>query len=312
MLLIVNADDFGLTLGVSAGILRAHRDGIVTSTSVLAVGRAFDATSAALRDAGMGVGVHLTLVGEDPPLLGAREIPTLVGARGRFRRSWREYAGATLGGRVDVADVHRELRAQLEKVQRSGLTITHLDTHQHLHLLGPVASVLFDLGARAGVSALRVPARPGSGPTDLLLGRLTSRLRNRAASLGFRSPEAFAGLGHSGHMSQARLEQAIGQLADSAVRSAELGVHPGEGSDPDRARFRWGFEWGAELAGLCAPSVRRVVERCGVRLGTFADLPAEPPRSTHREGGGRPGCLETPTSTHVKRLAEDERGHQHE
>ncbi|HEX7094516.1 MAG TPA: ChbG/HpnK family deacetylase, partial [Acidimicrobiales bacterium] len=84
-LLIVNADDYGLTAAVSAGILRAHRNGIVTSTSVLALAPGFRQSAAWLLDEpSLGVGAHLALVGEDPPLLSAREIPTLVDRRGRL------------------------------------------------------------------------------------------------------------------------------------------------------------------------------------------------------------------------------------
>jgi chitin disaccharide deacetylase len=91
-LLIVNADDYGLTEGVSTAILRAHRDGIVTSTSVLAIAPAFDRTSGWLAEAPtLGIGAHLALVGEDPPVLTAREIPTLVDGRGRLAMSWRTF-----------------------------------------------------------------------------------------------------------------------------------------------------------------------------------------------------------------------------
>ncbi|MDP9418579.1 MAG: ChbG/HpnK family deacetylase, partial [Actinomycetota bacterium] len=78
-LLIVNADDYGLTAGVSRGILRAHREGIVTSTSVLAVAPGFATTVGWLGESPqLDVGAHLAAVGEDPPLLSAAEIPTLV------------------------------------------------------------------------------------------------------------------------------------------------------------------------------------------------------------------------------------------
>lgn len=74
----MNADDYGLTPGVCEGILRAHREGIVTSTSVLTPAPAFEAHVGALRDSGLAAGLHLAVVGEDPPLLSASEIPSLV------------------------------------------------------------------------------------------------------------------------------------------------------------------------------------------------------------------------------------------
>ncbi len=89
-MLIVSADDLGLTDGVCRAVLRGHQQGIVTSTSLLAVGRSFDLAVRMLLDhPGLDVGAHLAIVGEDPPLLTAREIPTLVDSRGAFPLSYR-------------------------------------------------------------------------------------------------------------------------------------------------------------------------------------------------------------------------------
>ena len=88
-LLIVNADDFGLTGAVSRGILRAHREGIVTSASLLAVAPAFEESVRLLSLAeGIGIGIHLAAVGEDPPLLPAGRIRSLVSEDGRFAPGW--------------------------------------------------------------------------------------------------------------------------------------------------------------------------------------------------------------------------------
>ena len=114
-LLIVNADDYGLTEGVSQAILEAAERGIVTSTSVLAVAPAFEAAAPALASSALGVGAHLALVGEDPPLLSAQEVPTLVDRSGAFSRSWRQLLPKVAAGRVDLADVRRELTAQVER-----------------------------------------------------------------------------------------------------------------------------------------------------------------------------------------------------
>ena len=101
-LLVVNADDFGLTPGICDGILRAHAGGIVTSTTVIAVGPALAGRVEALHSSGLATGGHLTLVGEDPPLLSAAEIPTLVDDRGRLAPSWRTFVRRAALGRVDA------------------------------------------------------------------------------------------------------------------------------------------------------------------------------------------------------------------
>ncbi|MEO7555425.1 MAG: ChbG/HpnK family deacetylase, partial [Acidimicrobiales bacterium] len=147
-LLIVNADDYGLTEGVSRAVLRAHREGVVTSTSALVLGPAFVATASWLDDVPeLGVGAHLAIVGEDPPLLSAREIPSLVDKRGRLRLSWRQLLPRAALGRVDAADVEREMAAQLEALSAAvgASRLTHVDTHQHLHLWPSIGRVVLRL-----------------------------------------------------------------------------------------------------------------------------------------------------------------------
>jgi predicted glycoside hydrolase/deacetylase ChbG (UPF0249 family) len=156
-LLIVNADDYGLTVKVSRAILKAHRSGIVTSTSVLTLAPAFDTCAAWLRDVPtLGTGAHLAAVGEDAPLLLSSEIPTLVDRKGRLAASWRQFLPRAATGRVDPDDLRREFGAQMERILAAGLTIDHLDTHQNLHLWPMVSDVVMDLGERHDVKVIRV------------------------------------------------------------------------------------------------------------------------------------------------------------
>ena len=140
-LLIVSADDLGLTDGVCRAVLAGHQRGIVTSTSLLAVGRSFDLAVRMLLDhPSLDVGAHLAIVGEDPPLLTAREIPTLVDKRGAFPLSYRTVVLRGLARRIDPADVRREFAAQLQRILSAGVPVSHLDTHQHTHLWPAVGS----------------------------------------------------------------------------------------------------------------------------------------------------------------------------
>src|SRR2546428_13953267 len=167
--LIVNADDFGLTPGVSAGILAASRHGIVRSTAVRAPA-AIDAKSvSALRDSGLGVGLHVNLT-LGRPLSGAR---SLVDSDGRFVRDARHAAA-----RADAKDVEREVTAQIEKfTSLMRRRPTHLDTHHHVGLLTPVATVILDAARRLGV-----PVRSQD-----------EWARARAVTAGLRTPDHFFG-----------------------------------------------------------------------------------------------------------------------
>lgn len=272
-LLVVNADDMGLTPGVCRAVQRAHTDGVVTSTSVLAVGTAFEQAATAVRETGdLGLGAHLAIVGEDRPLLSAREVPTLVDRHGRFPLSYRTVVARGVAGRIDADDVAREFRAQLERVRGIGVPVTHLDTHQHTHLWPAVAAVVVDLAREAGIRCVRLPGSRRRGPLGAGVGLLAGRLRRRLDRAGLDTTGSYAGLDEAGDLDGERFAAALQRLTDDGAATAEVNTHPGEAGDPDLARFAWGYRWADELAMLTAPSTRTLVERLGWRLGTFADV----------------------------------------
>jgi chitin disaccharide deacetylase len=272
-LLIVNADDFGLTDGVSRAVVHAHRAGVVTSTSILAVARSFDFAARQVRDApALGLGAHLALVGEDPPLLSPREVPTLVDRTGAFPLSWRTVVRRLALRRVDPADVRREFSAQLDRIAGIGVPITHVDTHQHLHLWPSVGRIVVELAAERGIPAVRRPRsarRIGVGTGVRVLSRLLSR---RIAVAGLQTTDDYAGLDEAGGVDTATFGRTLDALARRGGRSAEFNLHPGEADDPVVARFGWNYRWADELDALLSPITRERIDRAGYRLGTFADL----------------------------------------
>lgn len=262
--LVVTADDYGLTDATCRAILDAHRLGIVTATSVLAVAPGVDRRLAWLADApALSVGVHLAVVGEDPPLLSAAEIPTLVDRRGRLARSWRALVGRAVTGRVDPADLRREFGAQVERVAAMAAP-THLDSHQHVHLWPVVGEVVVDLAVERDIGAVRVPRSNRRGPRAGRIGALADRLAARAVAAGLATTERFAGLDEAGRWSEGSLVAALGALAGAG--SAEINAHPGARADADRDRYRWGYRWGQEADALQAPSVRDAVAAHGFAL----------------------------------------------
>lgn len=271
-MLIVCGDDFGLTDGICEGILHAHEHGILTSTSAIATGPAFGRWATPLRDSGLDIGVHLCAVGEDPPLLSPGEIPTLVDRHGRLAVDWRTFIRRAAAGRVDRDDLHREFEAQLEAVTGSELRVTHLNTHQHLHLWPAVAAVLVDIATSARIRAIRVTQAHERSMRTAGIRPLERSLRRRARRAGLLTPGAFVGLDEAGSMGDASMRSAIDRLAADGAATAELGCHPGAAVDPDRQRYRWGYRWVDELDALTDPSIGRHVEEVGFRLGSFADL----------------------------------------
>jgi predicted glycoside hydrolase/deacetylase ChbG (UPF0249 family) len=283
-LLIVNADDFGITPGVCQAILRAGACGIVTSTSALANGPALPDAVGALRDSGLGVGAHLALVGHQGPVLGAREVPSLVDQRGQLASGWKPFLSRCALGRVDPADVRREFAAQVDALRSHGLTLTHLDTHQNLHLWPSIARATVDLARDRDVPAIRVTRSAGRSPIALGVRHFSARLETRARKAHVRFPEATAGFDEAGRLDLPRLRGAITRFGALGVSSAELVCHPGDSADDELGALGWDYRGQDELDALVSKEARATVERAGFRLGTFADLVTAQPadRETRR------------------------------
>ncbi len=156
--LIVNADDFGLASSVSQGIIEAHQAGHVTSTTLMVNTPGTDeAVGLAEANQRLGVGLHFNLT-EGQPLTDAT---SLVDARGNFllRRSLLRRSAL---GRIDPADVVGELEAQLDRFSEFGIELTHLDSHEHVHM-APTLFRAMEPVLRDRVPALRVVEPDGIG-----------------------------------------------------------------------------------------------------------------------------------------------------
>lgn len=279
--LIVNADDLGMSPGINAAIFRAHEHGILTSTSLMAVGEAFDAAVIGLRERPrLGCGVHLVLH-DERPLAPRERIPHLVGAAGRMR-ALRPTARALFLGRIPEAEIEAEYAAQIERVLAAGVQPTHLDSHCHLHGFARSGAVLHRLGTRFGIRCARRPELSGRAdfrgaplsrwPIAILISTLHRRTRSRI-SAPLRMPDRFLGLVQSGALDTAWMVRAIDGLADGEI--AELMTHPGDGSG---AGDPYGDHGPAlrkrELEALLSPQVRAAIERRGVRLVNYRELGA--------------------------------------
>mgnify|MGYP001139449709 CR=1 FL=1 len=274
--LIITADDFGLTSGINEGILRGHLDGMITATSVLAVGRACDEGLALLRQTPtLDAGIHLALVGEDPPLTAPELIPSLVDDDGAFLPSIRSWAALGLVAQLDPADIRVELSAQIEKVLEAGIRPTHLDAHQHVHLLPAVASVVVDLAMEYGIPFVRIP-HSRRLPVSAAVNPLAAALRRRVTAAGLLTTSTYLGLDEAGHLDQVKLLAGLERITRQTLATShvvEVNAHPGNADDPEAERFAWGgYQWGAELSLLMDPDVRAQIEDLGYRIVGFSKL----------------------------------------
>lgn len=272
--LIVVGDDFGLTPGVCEAILEAHDRGILTTASVLANGPALRVYASALSDSGIAAGAHLALVGEDRPILSATEVPSLVDTNGRFPLTWSEFIARSARGRVDGDDIARELDAQIEALVSEGIILTHVDTHQHLHLWPQVGSAVVKTAQGHGIRAIRRPTSGRFDPRSLAVRTLARFAQRRSNRAGLWSAEAAAGLDGAGRGTTAVLVSNIEHLSRSGVSTCEMWMHPGTADDPARERYRWNYRWSDELDALCSTDARAAVQRSGLQLSTYTEAMA--------------------------------------
>ena len=157
--LIINADDFGLTEGVNRAVLELNAVEVLPSATLMATGRAFrEAVHSAFVQTSLGVGCHVVLVDGHPELHPA-ELPTLA-PEGRLRSSLTSFMVDLFGGRIASREIEREAVAQIQQLQSSGITVTHLDTHKHTHMFPRVLGPLIRAARACNVPAIRNPFEP--------------------------------------------------------------------------------------------------------------------------------------------------------
>jgi chitin disaccharide deacetylase len=273
--LIVNADDFGLSEAVNHAVIEAHERGIVTSTSIMAGGAAFEhAADLAARCPTLDVGVHLTLTELRPV---ADSVPSLVGADGTFAPHATELTKRCLRGAISLADVRRELDAQIRRVLAHGVQPTHLDGHQHVHVLPGIARVVAELAREHGIRAARVPVERPRGYMLKDVGSL-KRLAEQVVlgTLAAVSPlaalrcaDCFVGFYFGGRLTEHNLRTVLERLP--AGKTVELMCHPGA-DDPESRYGDWHYAWAAETAALTSPRIRELIGAHGVRLISYRDV----------------------------------------
>lgn len=267
-ILTVNADDFGFTRGVNRGIVDCHLHGILTSTTLMANGEAFDdAVRLARAHPTLDVGAHLVLV-QGRSVFDGRPLPASVAALAR----------ALL---LRQLDPYRELKAQLEKILDAGLRVTHLDTHKHTHLLPPVLEAVLRLAREFGIRWVRrpfdlpLPASRRGVPASVRLARramgaLEKRMEERIRRAGCRTPDHFAGFQWTGRFVAADLDALLRTLPEGVT---EFMTHPGYcDADLRAAKTRLKESREAELRALIDPRVRQALNDAGIQLASYAQL----------------------------------------
>ena len=290
--LIVNADDLGWTEGVNHGIAEAFRNGIVTSTSLLANGAAFAGGVEIARGApGVGVGVHLNL-SDGAPLAERETVTSLLNDNGEFAGGAESLLLRRARRELLLDEVEREWDAQIQKVRDAGMEPTHLDGHRHVHMLPGLFEIALRLAKRHGIGAIRVSLEDSNLRAALASGsrrnagvvmkqgvqarglKLLARdAREQAARAGLATADYFCGIAQTGELTREGLGRLLTILPEGTT---ELMCHPGYvDAALKKTATRLQESRQAELEILTDEGIRKLVASQGIRLIDYAFVAQE-------------------------------------
>jgi hopanoid biosynthesis associated protein HpnK len=287
--LIVNADDFGYTPGVNRAIAEAHIHGIVTSSTLMAKGPAFnDAVRLATQLPKLSVGCHVVLIDGEPVLDQAllRSITSGNSAPPRFGAGLKSFAARALAGRLDAGEIEAETAAQIRKIQSAGITVSHLDSHKHTHLFPAVLRPMLRAAHSCGVRAIRNPfgprkplesgellARPSLWTRYAeirILRALSGKFSEAVRKQGFATPDGTLGVVATGALDEQLFRAIAGVIPQGTW---EFVCHPGyNDADLQRANTRLRESRETELRVLTMPAARELLAQREIDLISYRDF----------------------------------------
>ncbi|PWU10913.1 MAG: hopanoid biosynthesis associated protein HpnK [Verrucomicrobia bacterium] len=268
--LIVNADDFGRSVSINEAVIRAHREGILTTASLMVNEPAFEqAVTLAREHPRLGVGLHITLLCGHSALPRAK-IPGLVTPEGEFTHNPAGAGFRYFFSRGLREQLRSEVRAQLEKFRATGLALDHVNGHLHLHLHPTILQILMDLADEFGIKRVRLTYDPFWLNAKLVSGYwgyralhasvfccLAARARPALDRRGIRHTRAVFGLLQNSRVDEAYILKLLPHLPDG---DSELYSHP------SLDQFRNEFD------ALISPRVRALIEQLGIKLIRYQEL----------------------------------------
>ncbi|XGV96929.1 MAG: hopanoid biosynthesis-associated protein HpnK [Leptolyngbya sp. BL-A-14] len=279
--LIVNGDDFGFSSGVNQAIIAAHQRGILTSTSLMVTGEAFEeAVALAKANPTLAVGLHLVLAcGRS--VLSPAQIPHLVDSQGYFSNQPEKAGLYYQFNRAAQRELLLEMRAQLEKFRQTGLPLSHVDGHVHMHVQPVVLRQLVKLADTFNIRFIRLPYEEAAialkaDASDWFIKHLLSTvyagLRCYGVYLlrshGIQFTDRVYGLLHSGRMTEPYLLKLIPHIKANVV---EIYAHPAFAVAGEPANEAFGLGE-AECEALMSDRIRTMIQAQGFELTHYGRL----------------------------------------
>jgi len=284
MKIIFHGDDFGITPGVNQGVIEAYRNGLLTSTSIMAAGEAVEeAMDLALENPGLDVGIHLVLA-DEPPLLNPEALSTLNCCNGLLPSRNRIFRGI-ISRRLDHGQIETEWCAQVEKVLKGGIGISHLDSHQFIHLFPGLFNICQKISRHYNIPFVR-----NTMIEPLLFSRLSirgiGRLSQWSALWGLTRFMAKRGcfppgatipsvgfLNAGGRLDSVTILEILDKLVkNQSYTCVEFILHPGVGDQHTHEKYNhWHYFWENDLALMLNNDLRKGLEMRHIKTTSFRE-----------------------------------------
>ena len=265
--LIVTADDLGLAESINEGIAKACREGIVNSISVIPTGEAFEDALKTIKDLQLKeIGAHLSLT-ETRPILNSS----------KFFKNHNQFFFDIALKKVNLREVYRELKAQLELLSNSGAKITHINSHEHVHIIPEILDIFIALAKEFNIPAIRYlrndrPTKP-LAINDIykkaILSYFSGKTKDMFKNSGLLCTDSFLGLLDAGKLKENLLVEMINGLKDGVT---ELVCHPGFLSPEVLEGYRWHKACEEELFALTDSRIKTAIKNNEIRLITYGEL----------------------------------------
>ena len=279
---IINADDLGLSRGNNIGIVNAMQNGLVSSTSLMACGIEFDhAVELLLKAQIQNVGVHLVL-DEERPVCDPLSISSITTPSGVFFNRGTLLKKLLFSNQINEEHVYAEFRAQVQKIIDSGLTVTHLDGHGHVHVYPKVNAIVSRLADEFSIRRIRFPAERFfyMDLKNFNLKKYINKVIVTSFSLSARKqflkrnsimPDGFMGMLFGGNLNLKNLEKVFVNMPSGSC--VEIMTHPGATDDKREQIYgHWNYHWTDELQAVLSRSRNDIRQMYNCDIITYEEL----------------------------------------
>jgi chitin disaccharide deacetylase len=278
--LIISGDDFGLHSSINEAIEKGFQEGVLTSASILVNGKKFDeAVRISKRNPKLGIGLHFNII-EGLSIAGEKNVSSIVDEKGLFFDSHNTLAKKIIIGKAKLEEIELELDAQINYCNKSGLSITHIDSHRHLHMLPEVYKLVVKVSNKYGINKFRYLNPPlvdisVSINFKIILSIFFKIIKNRFTK-NVITPDYFLGFFNSGNLKYNYIHDVLKKIKSGII---EIGFHPGLDNEILTNTFStwnnyydYSFDWEGDFNTIINPKFKEYVEENDIKLESYESL----------------------------------------